>query len=104
MNKYLVNNMRTAEANNDTELKAQVLVDSFYGIRVATALLHPIAPSGCEKIREYLNVDKRIYNWEYIFSTLTDLMDDPANHEFKFLEPRVDFFKLHECQLAAKEQ
>lgn len=104
MNKYLVNNMRTAEANNDTELKAQVLADSFYGIRVATALIHPIAPSGCEKIREYLNVDERIYNWDYIFSTLTDLMPDPVNHEFKFLEPRVDFFKLHETQLAAKEQ
>ena len=104
MNKYLVNNLRTADANGDTELKAQVLADSFYGIRVATALIHPIAPAGCEKIREYLNVDERIYNWDYIFSTLTDLMPDPANHAFKFLEPRVDFFKMHETQLAAKEQ
>ena len=104
MNKYLVNNLRTADANNDHELKAQVIADSFYGIRVATALFHPIAPSGCEKVRDYLNVDERIYNWDYIFSTLTDLMEDPANHEFKFLEPRVDFFKMHETQLAAKEQ
>ena len=103
LNKYLVNNLRTADANGDTALKAQVLADAFYGIRVATALIHPIAPSGCEKIREYLNVDKRIYDWEYIFSTLTDLMENPETHTFKFLEPRVDFFKMHETQLAAKE-
>ncbi|MBR6020087.1 MAG: class I tRNA ligase family protein [Lachnospiraceae bacterium] len=103
MNKRLVNNLRTADANGDVALKAQTLADAFYGIRVATALIHPIAPTGCEKIREYLNVDERIYNWEYIFSTLTDLFEDPANHEFKFLEPRVDFFKMHETQLAAKE-
>ena len=103
MNKRLVNNLRTADANGDAALKAQTLADAFYGIRVATALIHPIAPTGCEKIREYLNVDERIYNWEYIFSTLTDLFEDAANHEFKFLEPRVDFFKMHETQLAAKE-
>lgn len=104
MNKNLVNNMRTAEANNDTALKAQVLTDAFYGVRVATTLLHPIAPTGCEKIREYLNVDEKIYSWDHIFETLTDLFDDPDNHTFKFLEPRVDFFKMHETQLAAKEQ
>ena len=104
MNKNLVNTMRTAEANNDLDLKAQVLTDAFYGIRVATALLHPIAPSGCERVREYLNVDEKIYDWNHIFETLTDLFDDKENHSFKFLEPRVDFFKMHEKQLAAKEQ
>ena len=60
MNKNLVNTLRTAEAEGNTDAKAQVLADSFYGIRVATALLHPIAPSGCEKIREYLNVSEKI--------------------------------------------
>lgn len=102
-NKYWVNNMRTAEVNNDLELKAQVLVDSFYAVRVAAALIHPIAPSGCEKIREYLNVDERLFSWDYIFEPVTSLMEDANAHEFKFLEPRVDFFKLHETQLAAKE-
>ena len=104
MNKNLVNTLRTADAEGNLELKAQVLADSFYGIRVATALLHPIAPSGCEKIREYLNVSEKIYDWNYIFSSLTDLFEDGADHTFKFLEPRVDFFKMHETQLAAKEQ
>jgi methionyl-tRNA synthetase len=104
INKRLVNNMRTADAEGNLDLKAQVLTDAFYGIRVATALLHPIAPSGCERVREYLNVSEKIYDWNYIFSTLTDLFEDKENHEFKFLEPRVDFFKMHETQLAAKEQ
>ncbi|MBQ6660694.1 MAG: class I tRNA ligase family protein [Lachnospiraceae bacterium] len=104
INKNWVNNMRTADANDDNELRAQVLADTFQGVRVATALLHPIAPSGCEKVREYLNVDERLYNWDHIFEPLTALMDDPATHTFKFLEPRVDFFELHPSQLAAKEQ
>lgn len=104
MNKYWVNNMRTAEANGDDALKAQILIDSFYGVRVAAALIHPIAPSGCEKIREYLNVDEKLFSWDYIFEPLDALFEDGENHSFKFLEPRVDFFKMHECQLAAKEQ
>ena len=102
MNKNLVNNMRVAEANNDTNAKAQLLVDTFYGIRVAALLLHPIAPSGCDKIIDYLNVDERIYNWDYAFEPLTFFFEDKENHSFKFLEPRVDFFKMHSTQLAAK--
>ncbi len=103
INKNWVNNMRTADAEDNNELRAKVLTDTLHGVRVATALLHPIAPSGCEKVREYLNVDKRIYDWNYIFEPLTAFLDGPA-HEFKFLEPRVDFFELHPSQLAAKEQ
>lgn len=103
MNKYWVNNIRTADANDDNALRAQVLVDSLYGVRVAAALLHPIAPVGVEKVREYLNVDERLYSWDYIFEPITSLMADPAKHEFKFLEPRVDFFEMHETQLAALE-
>ncbi len=104
INKMWVNNMRTADANDDNELRARVLVDAFHGVRVAAALLHPIAPTGVEKVREYLNVDKRIYNWDYIFEPLTAFMENPATHEFKFLEPRMDFFELHPSQIAALEK
>ena len=104
MNKYWVNNMRTADANDDDTLRAEVLVNSLYGVRVALALLHPIAPVGCEKVREYLNIDERIYNWDYIFEELTFFMKDVETQQFKFLEPRTDFFELHECQIAAFEQ
>lgn len=98
MNKLWANTIKTAE--NDTEAKKQLLIDCFYGIRVAATLLHPIAPTGCEMVREYLNVDERIWDWNYIFSPLADFIDDKDNHKFRFLEPRVDFFKKHESQFS----
>ena len=58
---------------------------------MCATLLHPFAPNGCEKVREYLNVDKRLWSWDHIFEPLTAIMD--ADHTFKFLEPRVDFFE-----------
>ncbi len=99
MNKYWVNNMRTAETTDNEELRKQVLLDSFYVVKIAAALFHPIAPNGCEMVREYLNVDERIWSWDYIFSTLYDIIDDFDGHKLKFLEPKVDFFKKHSSQI-----
>jgi len=76
---------------------AQLLVDAFHVVRVAAALFQPIVPQGCEMIREYLSVDERIWNWDYIFEPLCFFAGE--NHEFKFLEPRTDFFKKHDNQL-----
>ncbi len=101
MNKYWVNNMRTAETTDNDTLRKQVLADSLYGVRIGVLLLHPIAPTGCERIREYLSVDEKLWNWEYAFSVLSDLVADKANHKLKFLEPREDFFEKHEKQLEA---
>lgn len=102
INKYWVNNMRTADQTEDDALRRQVLIDTFYGVRVAASLLHPIAPSGCEKVREYLGIDERIWNWEYIFEPLSYFVDSTEGHSFLFLEPRVDFFEKHECQIEAE--
>ena len=33
----------------------------FHHVRVATILMHPVAPKGCDKVREYLVVMKRIF-------------------------------------------
>lgn len=101
MNKLWANTIKNAA--DSVEVKKQLLIDCFYGIRVAASLLHPIAPVGCEKVREYLNVDERIWSWDYIFSPLNELMEDPMNHKFKFLEPRVDFFQKHESQFAQEK-
>ncbi len=101
MNKRWVNGMRAAEAEGNADAKALIVADTFYGVRVALTLLHPIAPKGVENVREYLNVDERIYSWDYIFKPLTFFFEDKEKHSFKFLEPRVDFFTLHECQIAA---
>ncbi|MEA4824490.1 MAG: class I tRNA ligase family protein [Clostridiaceae bacterium] len=84
-----------SRSENLYEMK-QLISDSFHVIRTATTLFHPITPFGCEAIREYLNVDERLWDWKYIFEPLSYFMN--KNHSFKFLESRVDFFKKHESQ------
>jgi methionyl-tRNA synthetase len=101
MNKYWVNNIRIADAEDNDVLRRQVLIDTLHAVRVTAALLHPIAPDGCEMIREYLGVGEELWNWEHIFEPLESLIDDISNHRLKFLEPRVDFFKRHESQFEA---
>ncbi len=75
----------------------QLLIDMFHVIRVCAALFHPIVPAGCEMIRNYLVVDEKIWDWEYIFEPITYFIK--PNHKFRFLEPRVDFFSKHPTQL-----
>ncbi|HHT88788.1 MAG TPA: class I tRNA ligase family protein [Clostridiales bacterium] len=98
-NKYYVNNIRTADNNDDDALRRQVLIDSFHAVRVAATLVHPLAPSGADMVREYLGVDERIWDWKTIFEPLDYFIPDMKEHKLKFLEPRVDFFKKHESQL-----
>ena len=98
-NKYYVNNIRTADNNDDDALRRQVVIDSFHAVRVAATLVHPLAPSGADMVREYLGVDERIWDWKTIFEPLDYFIPDMKEHKLKFLEPRVDFFKKHESQL-----
>ena len=67
-------------------------------------LLHPIAPTGCEMFREYLNVDESLWNWDYIFDPISRYTGDLSTHELKFLEPRVDFFEKLESQYAQEDE
>ena len=83
--------------SGDTEEIERLLADSFHVVRTAASLLHPVTPSGCELIREYLGVDGRLWSWDYIFEPLSFFVN--PGHKFKFLEPRVDFFKKHPTQL-----
>ena len=89
--------VKIAEKEENTELRTQILVDCLYGVKVITTLLHPIAPTGCDMVKEYLGVDERIYDWNHIFDDLADWIN-PDEHVFQFLEPKVDFFKKAECQ------
>ena len=84
-----------SEANAET---AQALANLFHMIRTAAVLLHPMAPFGTEKVREYLQVDERIWSWDHIFEPLTAFTGE--NHKLKFLPPRTDFFTRHESQFA----
>ncbi|MCR4956266.1 MAG: class I tRNA ligase family protein [Lachnospiraceae bacterium] len=102
INKHWVNNIKVAEKNQDEELRKQILVDCFYGVKVITTLLHPIAPSGCEMVKDYLMVDDRIFDWNYIFEPITVLTQ--PQHKLKFLEPRVDFFEKPACQFEQNDK
>ena len=81
---------------------SQVLANLFHMIRTAGVLLHPMAPIGTEKLREYLQVDERIWSWDTIFEPLTYFTGE--NHKLKFLPPRTDFFTRHESQFAQAEE
>ncbi|MBR1592002.1 MAG: class I tRNA ligase family protein [Ruminococcus sp.] len=97
--KYMSKNI-TAELEDMDALK-QTLANLFHIIKTAGILLHPLAPFGTEKLREYLQVDEKIWSWDNIFEPLTFFTGN--NHELKFLPPRTDFFTKHESQFTNEE-
>ena len=88
-----------ADKADDNELRRRTLINVFHYIRTATTLLHPLAPSGCEMVREYLGFDEELWNWDHIFEGMEYFCKGETEHQLKFLEPRVDFFKKHPSQL-----
>ncbi|MDU5110902.1 MAG: class I tRNA ligase family protein [Clostridium sp.] len=92
INKHWSNNIKKEE------LKSEVLADCFYACKVIAVLIHPIAPEGCEMFKEYLNIDDKLWDWNKIFHPIHSYFEDGDNHRFKFLEPKVDFFKKMEHQ------
>ena len=87
------------------ELQAEmgILTDCFYGIKTALLLLHPIAPTGCETVREYVGLSEKVYDWNFAFADMKDVLANPTG-ETKFLPPRFDFFLRHESQLAEMQE
>jgi methionyl-tRNA synthetase len=102
INKHWVNNVKIADSTGDIEFRKQLIADCFYACKVMAVLIHPIAPEGCEMFREYLNIGEKLWDWNYILDPISALVDNMDSHEVKYLEPRVDFFKKHECQLEEK--
>ncbi len=100
VNKHWVNNVKIADATNNEEFRKQLVIDCFYACKVMAILIHPIAPEGCEMFREYLNLGEELWDWSNIFEPVSYYIADVERHKLKYLEPRVDFFKKHECQLA----
>ncbi len=103
INKNWAAGSREADKNNDRAAWKQLLIDTWYSCKVMAVLLHPIAPWGCEMFREYLNVDESLWSWDHILEPLDEFIPRLSEHELKFLEPRVDFFKKPEWQLSARE-
>ncbi len=99
VNKHWVNQIKIADSRGDDALRRQVLADCFYACKVMAVLVHPIAPEGCEKFREYMKIGDTLWNWDYILEPISFYTGDLTGHELKVLEPREDFFKKHERQL-----
>ena len=83
-------------ASCDEEGLKQLTVDTVELIRVANILLHPLAPVGTQKVREYLGFDERSFSWDYIFEDFTFFKTSPS---IKILQEKEDFFKKHPSQL-----
>lgn len=80
----------------DEEGLKALTVNTIELIRVANILLHPLAPVGTEKVREYLGFDERSFSWDYIFEDFTFFKSSPS---IKTLQEKEDFFKKHPSQL-----
>ena len=97
--KYMAKNL--TGTYEDKEALKQSLANLFYMIRIAGVLLHPMAPFGTEKLREYLGADERIWSWDTIFEPINYFTG--TQHKLKFLPPRTDFFTRHESQFSSEE-
>ena len=95
--KYMAKVKNEADKSEDEALRRKYLIDTFHLIKTAAVLLHPLAPKGTEMVRDYMNLDENVWNWDNIFSTLSDLCSG-NDHKLKFLEPKVDFFTRHPSQ------
>lgn len=102
-NKYWADNIRVAEQSENAEVRRQVLVDSFYLLRVVTLLMHPVVPKGCEKICNYLDFSEEdFFSWNFDFESMEELCStseqDDGKHQVRALPPRFDFFEKHPSQ------
>ena len=92
-------NQRWAEAsrNADSVSRAELIADTVHVVKTGVLMLHAIAPDGAELVADYMNAGSRLFSWRGAFKTFAEIC--PEVGSFKFLEPRVDFFKKHESQL-----
>ncbi|HIY83144.1 MAG TPA: class I tRNA ligase family protein [Candidatus Rubneribacter avistercoris] len=102
-NKHWSDGIRAAENEGDEAARRQVLVDSFYLLRVATLLMHPVVPAGTEKICDYLSFEfDDFFSWNYDFDNVDELCSageiTEGRHRIRQLPPRFDFFQKHPSQ------
>ncbi len=57
-----------------TAQRHQALIDAFHMVRVAVTLLHPVAPTGTEKVREQFGLGPELFDWSRIFDGLDKLL------------------------------
>lgn len=95
-----------SQAGDDVEARKSALVASFYLLRVATVLMHPFVPKGCELIfkqMDFTQSAEEYFSWEHIhegneFFFTADEMTQ-GSHRLAELPPRFDFFEKHPSQV-----
>lgn len=83
----------------DDAVRQQELADAVHVIMVAAKLYEPFSPFGTKKICEYLGFDQSFFDWNMMFATIYDHMEEPATHTVRGLAEREDFFELMEWQV-----
>ncbi len=104
-NKYWASGIKEAASDDapDSGKRRQVLLDSYYLLRICTLMMHPIVPRGCETICDYMDFDaQEFFTWNFDFDSNDELCDaseiDLGRHEVRALPPQFDFFKKHPSQ------
>lgn len=95
INKYWVKEINGA----DIEKLKLLTANTMQMIFVANTLLHPIAPSGTEKVAEYIGFDKSCFSWDNIFKPFYEVLGKNKNGKLKTLKEKEDFFVRHRWQL-----
>ena len=85
-------------AKGDDAAYCQALADAFRYLRTLTLLMHPVVPSGCERIADFLKLPSdAFFSWDNAFKGLGEIalgLDaDDARHAIEELPPRFDFFE-----------
>ena len=85
-------------AKGDDAAYRQALADAFRYLRTLTLLMHPVVPSGCERIADYLRIDKSLFfSWDHAFESPLEIASsnepDLKEHKIEELPPRFDFFE-----------
>lgn len=92
-NKEWAKVMNFSNGEPTKEEQKQAIIDALHIVRTAMTLIHPIAQSGTEMMSSYFGFTDEIWEWKSIFKSAYELIPIENEYKFKFLEPRVDFFK-----------
>lgn len=95
LSKYWSKHMKIADADDDNDYRMQILADTFYGMKVALTLLHPVVPTSAEMVKDYLQLEDSLWSWDHIFDAIENHMSDKDHHELKPIPPKFDFFANH---------
>lgn len=88
INKYFQAKMQKAVTKKDKDF---VIYNTLHLCRVACLLLHPFAPSGAEKVADYIGFNEKWNNWEF-FDKPLEFFFNEKEHFVKPIESKFDFF------------